>query len=168
MKKIKFLIPILLLFLLILPFLFQFILSKKHTDFIAEHFGFRKNEFTIIEESDTHSGLHGDGSYSLILDCSTNKEKALETIKDWKELPLSENLQLLMYGGERNDAYNCYNLAEEAKIPELENGYYYFYDRNSYSTDSTDDSNIFRNSFNFSISLYDTDTDIMYFFEYDT
>lgn len=76
MKKIKFLIPILLLFLLILPFLFQFILSKKHTDFIAEHFGFQKNEFTIVEESDIHGGFHGDGSYSLILDCSTNKEKA--------------------------------------------------------------------------------------------
>lgn len=51
MKKIKFLIPILLLLLLILPFLFQFILSKKHTDFIAEHFGFQKNEFTIVEDS---------------------------------------------------------------------------------------------------------------------
>lgn len=60
----------------------------------SEYFGFRKKDFTIVEEVDTHGGFHGDGSYYLILDCSENKDKALENLSDWTELPLSENLNL--------------------------------------------------------------------------
>ena len=52
--------------------------------------------------TDTHGGFLGDGTYYLILDCSERKEQATELIKDWKPLPLTENLQLIMYGGEKN------------------------------------------------------------------
>lgn len=131
--------------------------------------GFSKEDFIIVEEADTHGGFHGDGSYYLILDCSKNKEKALENIKSWKELPLSKNLNLIMYGGEKDGMTYGYNLAEEAKIPEIENGYYYFCDRHSESTDSSDDTNLFtRASFNFTLAIYDSDTDRMYYFEFDT
>ena len=42
-------------------------------------------------------------------------------------------------------------------------------DRSSESTDNTDDSMLLsRYSFNFTIAIYDTDTDILYYFEYDT
>ena len=92
----------------------------------SEYFGFSKKVFTIEEEADTHGGFHGDGSYYLILDCSENKEKALENLSGWTELPLSENLNLIMYGGEKDGMTYSYNLAEKAKIPEIENGYYYF------------------------------------------
>lgn len=106
---------------------------------------------------------------SQILDCSGNKEKALENLSNWTQLPLSENLNLIMYGGERDGISYGYNLAEKAKIPAVENGYYYFYDRHSKSTDSSDDSELFsRASFNFSIAVYDSDTDKMYYFDFDT
>lgn len=129
--------------------------------------GFDKEDFIVVDEADTHDGFHGDGSYYLILDCSENKEKALENIKVWKKLPLSKNLELIMYGNE-SGTYG-YKLAEEAKIPEIENGYYYFCDRHAESTDSSDDSNLFnRASFNFTLAVYDSDTDRMYYFEFDT
>lgn len=134
-----------------------------------DYFGFSKKDFTVIEEADTHGGFHGDGSYYLIMDCSENKEKALENMSGWNEFPLSENLNLIMYGGEKDGVTYGYNLAEEAKIPKVENGYYCFRDRRSESTDSSDDSELFdRGSFNFSLAVYDSGTDIMYYFEFDT
>lgn len=142
---------------------------KSNVSINTGYFGFQKSDFSIVEEKDIHGGFHGDGSYYLIMDCSENKEKALEILSGWKELPLSENLSLIMYGGEKDGMAYGYNLAEEAKIPRVENGYYYFCDRHSESTNSADDSELFnRSSFNFSIAIYDSDTDKMYYFEFDT
>lgn len=153
MKK-KFSIIICFAFILILATCFIWTVTHRY------YFGFNKRDFTVIEEVDTHGGFHGDGSYYLIMDCSKNREKALKIINDWNELPLSENLNSIMYESD---------LAEEAKMPKLENGYYRFYDRHSESTDSSDDSELFdRASFNFSLAVYDSDTDMMYYFEYDT
>lgn len=133
------------------------------------YFGFSKDDFIVVDEADTHGGFYEDGSYYLILDCSENREKALENVKGWKELPLSKNLNLIMYGGEKDGMTYGYNLAEEAKIPEIENGYYYFCDRHSESTDASDDTNLLtRASFNFTLAIYDSDADRMYYFEFDT
>lgn len=133
----------------------------------TEHFGFAKKDFTVVEELDTHGGFQGEGSYYLILDCSNDKEKALERIEDWNKLPLSENLNLIMYGGEK-DGVTYYGL-EEAHMPTIYNGYYIFEDRHLESKDSRDDTDLFnRHSFNFSIALYDCDNHKMYYFEFDT
>ena len=138
-------------------------------DTLSKCFGFEKSDFIISEETDTHGGFHGDGSYYLILDCSQNADKAREIVKDWTALPLRGNLQLVMYGGARNGMIYGYNFAEEAHWPTIENGVYKFVDRHSESKDSSDDSEILdRFSFNFSIAAYDFDSDILYYFEIDT
>ncbi len=135
----------------------------------TEYFGFAKKDFSVVEELDTHGGFHGDGSYYLILDCSNNEEKALKKVENWNKLPLSENLNLIMNGGNKDGVTYGYELAEEAHIPKIENGYYKFEDRSSESTDSSDDTELFdRGSFNFSIAIYDSDTNKMYYFEFDT
>ena len=129
--------------------------------------GFDKTEYTIVAEEDTHGGFHGDGSYYLILDCSSNPEEALSIVREWKPMPLSENLNLLMYGGEKDGGVYGYKLAEEAHWPEIEHGYYRFVDEQS--ADSADDSGLFdRLSYNFEIAAYDTDTNLFYFFRFDT
>ncbi len=150
-----------------------YLLSLKPTaSYISEtyeYFGFAKKDFSVVEELDTHGGFLGDGSYYLILDCSNNKEKALEKVKNWNKLPLSGNLNLIMYGGEKDSGTYWTGLADEAHIPEIENGYYIFEDRHSESNDSADDSELFdRHSYNFSIAIYDCDTYKMYYFEFDT
>ena len=133
------------------------------------YFGFSKKDFILIEESDTHGGFHGDGWYRLILDCSENREQTLKNVRSWEPLPLSENLDLILYGGEKDGVTYSYHLAEKAKIPKIRNGYYRFCDRHSESTDSSDDSELFdRSSFNFSLAVYDSDTDRLYYFEFDT
>ncbi len=134
-----------------------------------DHFGFETDQFTIVEEKDTHSGFHGDGAYYLILDCSENPNQAHENIKEWKELPLSDNLDLVMCGGEREGESYEYNFAEEAHWPTISNGVYKFVDRHSESVNESDDANLLsRYSFNFSIAVYDLDTDTLYYFEMDT
>lgn len=134
-----------------------------------DYFGFSKKDFAVVEEQDTHGGFLGDGSYYLILDCSNNTEAALEIVDSWNSLPLSENLGLIMFGGEKSGVSYGYNLSEEAHIPEIENGYYCFRDRHSEAKDSSNDSELFsRASFNFSLAMYDSDTNIFYYFEFDT
>ena len=134
-----------------------------------EYFGFSKRSFTVVEEVDTHGGFLGDGSYYLILDCSDNEAAALSIVADWKRLPLSENLSLIMYGGEKNGRSYGYYLFKEAHMPVIENGYYCFKDRHFEAKDVSDDAELFnRFSYNFSLAVYDIDTNRLYYFEYDT
>ena len=132
-------------------------------------FGFFPQEFDVLEESDTHGGFLGDGLYVLTLDCAQNRDKALATVSTWKTLPLSENLQLMLYGGERNGTIYGYDLAQEAGIPQIDNGWYRFEDRHDQSKDPADDTELFgRFSYNFSLAIYDADADRLYYLEFDT
>ena len=135
----------------------------------AEYFGFKTSVFPVVDEKDTHGGFLGDGEYYLILDCSAETEQAAELIKDWKPFPLTENLQLIMYGGVKNGVHYGYNLSEEAQWPIITNGVYKFVDRHTQAVDKTDDARLFdRGSYNFSIAAYDLDTHTLYYFEFDT
>lgn len=155
--------------LLALIYLFSLKPTSDYIDKTTERFGFAKRDFTVIEELDTHGGFLGDGSYYLILDCSNNKEQALDKVKGWNKLPLSENLNLIMYGGEKDGVTYGYELAKEAHMPKISNGYYMFEDRHSESKDNKDDSDLLdRHSSNFSVAIYDCDTDRLYYFEFDT
>ena len=133
-----------------------------------EFLGLEMTDYTIVEEEDTHGGFHGDGHYYLILDCSENPSQVHEIVKGWKELPLSDNLDLVMYGGVRGDILYGYNFAEDAHLPTISNGVYKFVDRHSEINQSDDTNLLDRASFNFSIAVYDFDTDTLYYFEKDT
>ena len=131
--------------------------------------GIDRGDFTAVSETDTHGGFHGDGMGCLVLDCSGNRDKAMAVVSDWKELPLSENLSLIVYGGERDGVSYAYNLAEQWGLPQIKNGWYRFIDRHSRSTDNGDDSQLLdRASMNFTLAVYDGDTDLLYVCELDT
>lgn len=123
-------------------------------------FGLRVGDYEIVESLDTHGGFHGDGTYYLILDCSKNREKALKAVSKWDRLPLPENMDQLMFG----DETSWYRIADEAKMPRVENGYYVFQNRSSDKA-AFDESGRIEN---FTIAVYDTDADMMYYFEWDT
>ena len=142
---------------------------NNYTDITAPYFGFTKKDFSVIEEFKDYGGFPVDGSQYLILDCSGNKQKALEIIKDWNKLPLSENLNIVMFGEEKDGLIYGYELAKEAHMPKIENGYYIFEDNQLEGKDGSDDSELLnRSSFNFEIAVYDCDTDKMYYFKFDT
>ncbi len=159
MKKLSFVITI----LVCISSLYGCNKSSRNVD---EEFNFSKEDFVIIEEIDTHGGFHGDGSYYLTLDCSKNQEKVIEIVEDWNSFPLSENLHKAIY--EKH-----YGIVDEKKLPKIENGYYKFLDRHREVSNEEispfDDSNLFnRYSYNYTVAIYNLDTQTMYYFEYDT
>ena len=127
----------------------------------------------VVEENDTHGGFHGDGIRIMVIQFTETRleEQMAETVL-WNELPLPEELEKVVYGKtEGNSSTGPYIDYESVgiKIPEITNGYYYFKDRHSESTDLYDSSPILeRHSFNFTILLYDCDTDLLYIIEEDT
>lgn len=140
---------------------------EKWTDEGQSYAGFHKSDFVVIEEYDDR-GFHGDGIYSLVLDCSENTDVAMEIVAEWKELPLSEELSLMMYGGKCGNTFYCYDYAEKANIPEVENGYYYYCDRYRLEKNDGDALNSPEQiSPNFTIVIYDADTDDLYYLEVD-
>ncbi len=140
-----------------------------YADITTPYFGFTKKDFSVVDEFEKYGGFPVDGSHYLILDCSDNKKKAMEIIEDWNKLPLSENLSIAMYGGEKDGIGYGYEFAKEAHMPKVENGYYIFKDNQLKGTDSSNDSALLnRSSFNFEIAVYDCDADKIYYFKIDT
>lgn len=127
--------------------------------------GVKRSEVTIRYEKDDHGGFLGDGTTLIIAALPAFPEK-IETSKDWRPLPLSAPLTELV------EQY----LSDELKdgngrrlLPVVEHGFYCFVDRHSESVDPKDDSELLqRFSFNFTLSIYDTDTDTLYYIEFDT
>ena len=122
-----------------------------------------------IRENDTHGGFHGDGLLVVEFDCTQDKEDIEAQLTDWHRYPMSPNLNLLMYGGEKDGVVYGYELGNLAGIPMINNGVYKFIDRHPEATDSSDDTNVLsRGSFNFSLLIYDYSASRLYFVEYDT
>ena len=123
----------------------------------------------VVSSGDSHGGFHGDGALMVKFDCTQISDSVIQQLDSWNTLPLSENLQLIMYGGTKDGTVYAHELAERYGIPEVQNGYYYFVDRHSESTDSASDNNLFsRSSWNFSLVIYDSDNAHLYLFEFDT
>lgn len=125
---------------------------------------------TVVEETDDHGGFHGDGERWVEISLEEDISSALEEA-GWQELPLPEPLEAALYGvtkveGDRTIAEGpCF----QREIPRVSNGYYFFQDRHSEATDPTDPEELMeRNSFNFTVALYDRDSQTLYYGEEDT
>jgi hypothetical protein len=126
---------------------------------------------TICDETDTHSG-NGDGytfvKISFDNTCASVFESAVDSNSNWKPLPLSCNLQEVVYGQGRRGPYLT-DTQDNVLMPSIENGYWYFYDRYEGGGNHHDDCTILvRPSFNFTIAIYDKDEHFLYFCRYDT
>ncbi len=187
------LIPLIVTALYILPFIFRkrikggvtagvfyatlFTLVMSVALYFGSHFvgvftpvfGFNRSSFDIVYQEDTHGGFNGDGTYCLVIDCSDNREKALKNVKDWNELPLPKELELVAFGGVNYGTTYSGMFPDEVEIPQITNGYYYFEDRHRESRDKDNPTGLFdRHSYNFDFAIYDTDTDMLYCIKEDT
>lgn len=120
----------------------------------------------LVREINTHGGFLGDGDYFIELNCSKLDDTEIKI--NWKKLPVSEELQKPLELKQcRGDG--CKDIYERYNIPNIENGYYYFYDRHSDTTNYRNEELINeRSSYNFSVGLYDVDHKTLYFYELDT
>ena len=129
----------------------------------------------LIENVDTHSGSHGDGdSLQTWTFADDSLLKQIQADSAWKSFPLTENLEALLYGVTYDEGLSVtvvgpYVSFSEEQLPRVEHGYYYFVDRQTESEQQNSDEQILeRVSYNFSIAIYDTDTDTLYYVEADS
>ncbi len=124
-------------------------------DEVSKALGVDVSNGTEISNYDTHGGFLGDGTTCIAY--RFDDDAALEQIKssaDWHN-PLDDTVRALIsiLNGTGN----------EPIIPEINNGYYLLIDRQNADGDILD-----RNSFNFTLGLYDTDANTLYFCKLDT
>ena len=120
----------------------------------------------VLQNVDTHSGFRNDGLYALTLEFggAYGADAAIQIAANdqWRPLPMTDPLR---------EAAETLLLGEDGEryIPEVETGYYFFLDRHSQATTPDDDSDLFsRSSFNFTLAVYDTQTNRLYYCVLDT
>lgn len=144
--------------------------------YISKTLGIDLSGGTVAVNVDSHGGFHGDGITYVEITFSENDNKAIveaiENNEDWRRLPLSENLNIVIYGKESSwESIGPYVTDDEGKtiFPMVYNGYYFFTDRHRESKDAKDDTDLLnRYSFNFTIAIYDTDGQTLHYCEFDT
>ena len=126
-----------------------------------------------LSYSDTHGGFHGDGTKYIVY--SFSDETALTSIKQsslWAQLPLDADLNILIYGiSDDTESIGPYVTDSNgtALFPLVENGYYFFKDRFSGSTENHNGADFLsRQAYNLTIAIYDSDAGILYYCEFDT
>ncbi|WP_326909909.1 hypothetical protein [Sedimentibacter sp. MB31-C6] len=170
MKKLKIILSIAALLLTII---ISGCSIETNQDYIAKQINIEIPDVLNIEYMDDHGGFHGDGEkFAKIIFDNKNGLNILSQIEKsnrWNKLPLTKNLNLIMYGGVKDNVEYSYNLAEKSEIPEIKSGYWYFNDRHSESMHPEKDAELFdRHSFNFTIAMYDVDNNTLYYLEFDT
>lgn len=113
-------------------------------------------------KKDTHGGFLGDGAtyYKITFETDACLNE-IRNSSEWTPLPLTENLQDCLTGHS--------TLWGELPVPEITNGYYCFIDRHSEATDKKDDTALHhRASYNYTLALYDADTNTMFYLKIDT
>ena len=119
--------------------------------------------FAKMEEKDTHGGFHGDGeALAKIYFSDKQAEKFISKIENnihWNKLPIDEILQTCITN----------NSIEDMVIPFVENGYWFFLDRHSKATNKYNYNDMFnRASLNYSVAIFDKESNILYIYSLDT
>lgn len=127
----------------------------------------------VLSESDSHGGFHGDGDRVIEIQFTDNSfSDQIKDNEEWNAMPLTENLTALVYGlhTETSTIGPMMHKGDNVPVvPEIEKGYYYFRDRHVQSTNPKDDTNVLsRASYNFTIAIFDADTNMLYYLEKDT
>ena len=140
-----------------------------NTGYLYRECGINENKCELVSKTDSHGGFHGDGTYSAVYDCTACKDYILKIVQKWNRFPLSENLELILYGGEKDGLTYGYELAKGIGFPKISDGYWFFLDRHSERKNSNSDEELFvRYSFNFSVAIYDADSNMLYYIREDT
>lgn len=122
---------------------------------------------TVVEETDTHGGFHGDGDRWVAV--SFEDQDLAPALEDagWQSLPLPQALDTLLYG--RTDAQGSQGPYTSRTLPRVSEGYYFFRDRFPEAEDPTDPAEALeRGAFNYTVALYDEQSRSLYYYEMDT
>ena len=140
---------------------------KSPKDTVSKELGLDVSDGKEISNYDTHSG-NGDGTSCVAIRFEDDTVlKEIQENQDWKKFPLDETVQALVYGVSDETGGTGPLLVDNDGndlVPEIRNGYYRLIDR---QTDKETDI-LHRYSFNFTVGLYDTDSNVLYCCDLDT
>lgn len=150
--------------------------SKKLIKDISKTVEISLSDGIISESIDSHGGFNGDGiTYVEVMFPEGEEETITEEIENnegWRRLPLTNNLNTAVYGKKSpSGSIGPFVTDDDGKplIPIVDNGYYFFIDRQEEGQEMKDDKKLLGGfSLNFTIAIYDTDNKILYYFELDT
>ncbi len=153
--------------------------EKETLSYISEDLGINILSANIEHEDIQYGGILnilGDGHAFWILSLDNTTESIVNQIEkniEWKALPFTDNLDKATYGRDYGTSYVESLVRDdygEPLFPRTKNGYYFFRDfNNDEGQDTSDDSNLFnRHSYNFTVALFDADTNKIYYFMIDT
>lgn len=132
---------------------------------ISDSLGIDVSKGVIEISYDDHSGFQGDGtSYAVLTFTGDELEKQISAPGGWNRLPLNHTLETLIYGTRTATAATGPFLG--ITFPRIEEGYWYFYDRQGQTHGDSEVLN--RGSYNYTFAIYDIDSDKLYYCEYDT
>ena len=125
---------------------------------------------TVLVGEDDHNGAGSSGTAFTAAAFDPGAAgaltKKLASDGRWNELPLTDTLSRAVYGDAEHEPLTT--MGGEKAIPEVKNGYYRFIDRYKGAQDASDDSFLFtRTDYNFTIALYDTDANVLYYYKLD-
>lgn len=158
--------------MVILTFVLTSCDSTGYQKTISKELGIDVSSGNELSYSDDHGGFHGDGTTFVSL--SFSDEKVLEQIKEntnWKAFPLDDTVRTLVYGvSDETRSIGPFLTDNEGDplVPDIQNGYYILIDRQVKGEQATGADILHRNSFKFTLGIYDVDTNILYFCELDT
>lgn len=135
-------------------------------DAISKELGLDVSGGKEVLNTNTYSGGEGTSCIAVVLDEDTVLN-AIKSSMEWEAFPLDETVQTLVYGIEDGTSKEGPFLADEngnPVVPEIQNGYYLLIDRHS----DTKSNILERGSFNFTVGLYDTDSNTLYCCKLDT
>ena len=116
-----------------------------------------------IVEYDDH-GAMGDVTRFITFEFDSNDTlNQIKSDSNWKKFPLDKTTKTLMYGDEKTSSYVTDNNSG-LLFPEISEGYYLLIDRQEDKSQNI----LNRPSSNFTLAVYDTKTNTLYFAEIDT
>lgn len=138
---------------------------------IANQLGIDISGGELISYTDDRGGFPYEGSrYAVLRFRDGSAAEQIEESPLWASLPLSETAHALIYGG-GSDTYSIGPLVSDgegnALIPPVEEGWYFLADRQARGG-SPGPEMLSRASFNFTLGLYDSESDTLYFYTLDT
>jgi len=120
----------------------------------------------ILYTKETHGGMGNDGDFMVVVNCEMQKDEIKKLTESWDETPLSEDLNILVYGGKKNDInYKISNIMDYYPLPEIKTGKYIFIDKNQQTNNKFSLEDIPRN---YIIAIYNYENNVLYFYECDT
>lgn len=140
---------------------------------LPKSLGVNASQGTVQDHWDDHGGFHGDGTAYWEIAFSPEEaaalEKSLQGAQGWQPLPVDGDAQALLYGAERQGHYSGPYLTGqdgEALLPPVEEGYWFFYNKQTDSYTAAGALN--QPSLNFTAAVYDSRTRTLYCGELDT